>query len=56
MSLLQKLNLEGEVKSEVKVKVERREKHQSSSDLTDILEGVEIAKWAVDDMNKMMTS
>ena len=41
--------LEGE-----EVKVERREKHKSSPDLIDCLEGVAIADWAIDEMNSMM--
>ena len=36
------------------VKVERREKHRSSPDLLDCLEGVSIANWAIDEMNSMM--
>ena len=56
ISLLKELGMQGELKAEgtEDVKVERREKHRSTPDLTDCLEGVEISNWAIDDMNSMM--
>ena len=43
-----------EVEGSKDVKVDRREKHKSRPDMSDCLEGVEIANWAIDDMNSMM--
>ena len=42
------------VEGSEEVKVERREQHKSSPDLTDCLEGVDIANWGIDEMNSMM--
>eukprot|EP00438_Fugacium_kawagutii_P010609 Skav227433 [mRNA] locus=scaffold203:95848:96891:+ [translate_table: standard] len=59
ISLLKELGMKEELngmQGSQEVKVERREKHCSSPDLTDCLEGVAIAKWAIDDMNSMMES
>jgi len=56
ISLLKELGLQGELKSEggQEVKVDRRGKHESNPDVTDCLEGVTIARSAIDDMNLMM--
>ena len=55
--LLKELGMKGEVETleaSKEVKVERREKHKSPADLRDCLEGVEIAKKAIHDMNAML--
>jgi len=54
--LLKELGMQEELKAlqAEDVKVERREKHRSSPDLLDCLEGVSIANWAIDEMNSMM--
>lgn len=56
ITLLKELGLQGELKSEgaQEVKVDRREKHESNPDVTDCLEGVTIARSAIDGMNLMM--
>ncbi|CAE7715559.1 PLSCR2 [Symbiodinium sp. CCMP2456] len=55
--LLKELGMREELKAveaSKEVKVERREKHKSSADGIDCLEGVDIANWTIDEMNSMM--
>ncbi|CAE7252368.1 PLSCR2 [Symbiodinium sp. CCMP2592] len=55
--LLKELGMHEELKAvegSEEVKVERREQHKSSPDVTDCLEGVDIANWAIDEMNSMI--